>query len=369
MATALRIDYADIPSTDLGPVGLGDGSVRIPAYLARTGVQSYRFADGSLMREYRPPEEVFAEASLASWRGLTLTDGHPTGPVLPDNWRALSVGHVGDDIAPEESRLVAGSVIVKDAKVIRKIADGELKEISCGYVAELDFTPGVTPDGEPYDAIQRNIRGNHVALGPRGWGRAGNEVALNMDGAERSPVGRYYECEDNQAMAEPTKTVPEQALTVPLATYEKACAERDDAKDKLTQALAAHAAELTKVRADSAATVAQSVALRVSALKVDSTIALDGKPDREIMLAVIAKVRPEFKADGRSDEYIRARFDSVCEGDTTPRTDAADAAAIAGVVAARVDGGAADDSDPLVAKYKAMLERNRNAAMPRKGGK
>ena len=39
------------------------------------------------------------------------------------------------------------------------------------------------PDGTPYDRVQRNIRYNHVALGPRGWGRMGPRVRLRVDGA------------------------------------------------------------------------------------------------------------------------------------------------------------------------------------------
>lgn len=36
-------------------------------------------------------------------------------------------------------------------------------------------------NGEHYDAIQRNIVVNHIALGPKGWGRAGPEVAVKTD--------------------------------------------------------------------------------------------------------------------------------------------------------------------------------------------
>ncbi len=38
------------------------------------------------------------------------------------------------------------------------------------------MTPGVTPNGEPYDGIMRDIIGNHVALVERG--RAGSDVLV-----------------------------------------------------------------------------------------------------------------------------------------------------------------------------------------------
>ena len=46
----------------------------------------------------------------------------------------------------------------------------------------VEPTAGVW-EGEKYDGIQRDIRYNHVGLGPEGWGRAGSEVSLRLDGA------------------------------------------------------------------------------------------------------------------------------------------------------------------------------------------
>ena len=37
-------------------------------------------------------------------------------------------------------------------------------QLSNGYLADFDFTPGTSPEGEAYDATQSNIRGNHIAL-------------------------------------------------------------------------------------------------------------------------------------------------------------------------------------------------------------
>ena len=54
-------------------------------------------------------------------------------------------------------------------------------EVSPGYNLNLDFTPGIHPDYGPYDAVQYNIRYNHVAIVDKG--RAGQEVALHLDSA------------------------------------------------------------------------------------------------------------------------------------------------------------------------------------------
>ena len=43
------------------------------------------------------------------------------------------------------------------------VKDGRSRELSCGYYCDLDETPGEY-EGQRYDARQRNIRGNHLAL-------------------------------------------------------------------------------------------------------------------------------------------------------------------------------------------------------------
>jgi hypothetical protein len=71
---------------------------------------------------------------------------------------------------------------VQDADAIGKIERGEFKELSCSYRYTPDFTPGEV-DGVAYDFIMRDIKGNHVALVPRG--RAGSDVAV----ADSMPAG------------------------------------------------------------------------------------------------------------------------------------------------------------------------------------
>nr|WP_227667043.1 DUF2213 domain-containing protein [Klebsiella variicola]CEP28744.1 conserved hypothetical protein [Klebsiella variicola] len=65
---------------------------------------------------------------------------------------------------------------VTDQSAINAINDESLKEISCGYFFEPDFTPGEF-NGIPYDFVMRNLRGNHVALVKEG--RAGPEVSVH----------------------------------------------------------------------------------------------------------------------------------------------------------------------------------------------
>lgn len=148
-----------------------EGYLIAPSTLARTGVQEYRAfelgldADGmdpmKIIRLHRPAEEVFNPASMASFENKPITIGHPDKPVTSDNWAELAKGDVRD--VRRAGDLMTGKITVKSRSAIDAIESGTV-ELSNGYTFKLDMTPGTAPDGQAYDGIQRNIRGNHVAL-------------------------------------------------------------------------------------------------------------------------------------------------------------------------------------------------------------
>ena len=143
-----------------------DGFIVAPANLARAGVQLYRAYEldmqGDPMRVIavlRPPEEVFAADSLATYNGIAITNGH-IGRVDPKNWRKMADGMV---MSPRRAGMfVRGDVGLATQEVLDAVASGK-KQFSATYDAILEWTPG-THDGEPYEAIQRQIRVNSVAL-------------------------------------------------------------------------------------------------------------------------------------------------------------------------------------------------------------
>lgn len=155
------------------------GGLSLDARLTRVGVLIYPRSDGSIVREFRPPEEVFSPESLATLANAPLTDDHPSKPVSPANWRDVAIGHIAGT-PRKDGDFVSGEVLVQDADAIQDVEDKKLVEISCGYKCRLDWTPGIW-NGQKYDCIQRDIRYNHISAGPAGWGRAGSEVRLRMD--------------------------------------------------------------------------------------------------------------------------------------------------------------------------------------------
>ena len=139
------------------------------------GIFVYHNPDGSERRELRLPEEVFAKKSLASYKGKPIIVTHDAGYVDTDNVKDESIGTIlsegyrdGDDVRAE--------IIIHDTDSLKKY---KMRELSCGYNLRLDETPGVW-EGQPSDAIQRDIDINHLALVDKA--RAGDQARLNIDG-------------------------------------------------------------------------------------------------------------------------------------------------------------------------------------------
>jgi hypothetical protein len=189
---AVRTDAAELEEGEVGRfdfVGsMGKfertqvGGLRVPARLTRTGVLEYKQPNGTIRRELRLPEEVFNADSLASLQGATVTTlEHHVGLLNSFNWKEATRGHA--EQVRRDGAFVEADLCVNDARTVADIENGRLHEISCGYACKLEYTPGEY-NGERYDAIQRRIRYNHVALLPKGKGRAGSDVALRLDSSD-----------------------------------------------------------------------------------------------------------------------------------------------------------------------------------------
>lgn len=156
----------------------------LPARVGRSGVLVYQRKDGTTFREFRPADEAFAARSLASLADAVVTVGHPPDELVsPANFRKYSAGHVRG-AGRRDGQFIAGELAVQDEVAIAGLASRALSELSCGYTCVLDPTPGLDSEtGERYDAIQRDVVYNHVALLPPGTGRAGPGAKVALDGA------------------------------------------------------------------------------------------------------------------------------------------------------------------------------------------
>jgi hypothetical protein len=134
---------------------------------------------------YRPAEELSSPETIESFRLMPWIIHHEMlGPeeegLTPPEEKGVH-GVIGERVRfdPQTGTLRANlkgfSEELKEA-----ILNGE-KELSAGYFHDVEWMPGEW-NGQRYDAVQRNIRANHLALVP--VGRMGPEVAV-MDGREQ----------------------------------------------------------------------------------------------------------------------------------------------------------------------------------------
>ena len=258
--------------------------------IARTGIQWYK-RDGRDVAEYRPASEVFASESLASFVGRPLTIDHPAFMVRADNVRSVVVGAILGEPWRDGENLRA-RVVVHDKRAVDLIERGLKAELSVGYTVETEQVAGTTPEGAHYDAVQRNIRCNHLSIVTRG--RAGNarfsKEFPRMD--EAKPV-EAQTIDQLQARCDALQAEVERLQSEPKAV------------ELSGEKLAAMRAEIeAAVRADMAEEYAAADVAKQFGVKPEASAIAT-------MKAVLAHAQPSVKLDGKSDEYIRAAFDVV----------------------------------------------------------
>ena len=109
---------------------------------------------------WRNPDEL--QKALPTFNGVPLLIQHKFDSADKPNTE-LRVGMVGTS-AKWQPPFITNALSVWDSDAVRAIEDGSLRDLSCGYRYEPDFTPGKTPDGLAYDFVMRDIKCNHVAL-------------------------------------------------------------------------------------------------------------------------------------------------------------------------------------------------------------
>jgi uncharacterized protein len=320
------------------------GYLRVPAFVTRTGVFAYANGDGTIRRELRHPDDVFQSDSLATLGGIPVTDDHPNSKnpevLLLDarTTKDFIVGYTADR-ADRQDLYVKTTVTITDHETIERVQAGK-NELSCGYLCDREEVAG-TYNGQSYDCRQRNIFYNHLAIVDRG--RAGPQVRLRLDAHDAVQVdipdinkregtmkkitiaGKEFEVADDlyEAVTQEMKTQGTAAETLKTENEKlKDNADRAEARaDSLKAELAKKENEL-KTRSDSIAPekIRELVKDRkkledvaAATLKKDELVKLDTMNDRDVKIAIIKAERAGVTLDGKSDSYIEAAYDHICE--------------------------------------------------------
>jgi len=325
---------------------LDNGYLKADAAITRVGVFNYRNGDGTVRRELRLPSEVFRADALGSFDGVALTNNHPPVQLDTKNTHQFQVGTVGN--VRVDGDKVSSLITVTDESAIADVESGKT-QLSCGYDCELETVPGVTdgseglPAGLRYDAIQRNIRGNHVALVTKG--RAGPDVGLRLDSddavldestgnakpeekqmAQRKIDGVDIEFSEQGAQAIDKLTAKADEAVELAESYrkdlEKEKARADQATEEASQARK-DAEAVTSHESIQTAVKARLDLERNAGKYLKNDVKLDAMSDDEVKRAVVVAVSPAAaeKLDGCDAAYLQARFDQVLESAPSVKKD------------------------------------------------
>lgn len=244
---------------------------------------------GRMYQVYRPGEELAKAAATCNGLPILWHHHHESAEEPQVEHR---IGSMGTD-AVYEAGYLDNSLIFTVADAIRAIEDGSCRELSLSYYYDPELTPGVW-DGQPYDIIMRNIRGNHLALVETG--RAGPSVAVadaalkedsmdrsktaNDDDIERQEVDAAQEIkEEAEAIISLHNKTPDGQIVDIVEDEDKAAAIR-----RIVEQVAAEA-DLTPEQVEKLATRLADVAYAPAAGDSDAPPANDDNPADQLKTA------------------------------------------------------------------------------------
>lgn len=300
-----------------------EGFLKVPGRVARTGIQEYLARelglDGDPMRVvrvYRPEDEVFNDASLGTYDASDVTNNHPHSLVTAATYKGVAVGVVRGP-GRRDGDFVICDLIVKDQKTIDEIIGGKC-ELSAGYTAIYDETPGVTEDGQAYDYIQRDIKINHVAIVERARAGANARVFDHNPGGNTMPVlittdsGRSVDVADPanaQVVADSFDRLLKRATDAETKA-DKAQATADKATEDLAEARKASSDEAINARVVLIGNT-QALARKVAG----DSFTCDSLDVIEIKRAALAVALPKRDWSDKSAGYVECAFDAESDKD------------------------------------------------------
>ena len=311
-----------------------DGYLVADVRVARTGIQEYLgvevdpdgtlgLRDKKMVRVFRPEEEVFSTDAMRSYAHRPVTNDHPSESVSAENWRRLAVGQTDGKVV-RDGDWVQVPMVLMDASVI-SLVEGGKRQLSMGYQCVLDATPGVTEKGEQYDAVQRSLRMNHLAVVAAARAGAGarigdgSQLSLPADATEDNRMnmqkvvvdGLTIETTDQGAQV----IAKLQSQLVDASNTLKEEKEKNKSKDAEIAKKDAEIDDLkTKVLSGAqldAAVMARS-SLIDKAKRISPQTKTDGLSDAEVKRQVVVSRLGDSMKD-KPEAYIDARFDILAE--------------------------------------------------------
>jgi len=267
-----RIDFApgELPRARV----TADGFLQVAGRVARTGIQEYRDGQGGIRKELRLPEEV--RKSLPTFPLQPMTNLHPSEMVSPDNAQKYVVGAVGEAELKSDGWVTAPLSLWR-ADAIEAARNGRV-QLSVGYTCRLETQDGEW-QGQKYDAVQRDIVVNHVALVDAA--RAGDAARLRLDAGDAEAVS--FACDTGEPLPSIREAKLMAKLTIDGMVFEVQDANAQAALDGFVARVQKDRDEKVaaeKLRADNAEKLREVAVKEKEALqgKYDSKMAEDKQP-------------------------------------------------------------------------------------------
>lgn len=317
----LRFDRNPLPKVSKTK----EGYIKGMAIVTRTGIFKYVDSQGNIRLELRHPDQILEAESLESLKQIPITVEHPTVLVDSTNAKNLSVGLTGETVKVDGENIKT-TVTITAIDGINAVDNGK-EELSLGYTLDLEEEEGIY-NGQPYTHRQKNIRYNHLAIVERG--RAGANARLNFDSFEYAMiVDENITHEERENMVkinidnvdvEVDEAVKKayDILNARLDAETKAKSDIQKEIDSLKAKLDEKEEELKSAKEmNSDSAISEKAKARVELIaKASKVVNIDGLydlSDRDIKLSVIKSRYDSLDLTDKSDDYVSARFDAICE--------------------------------------------------------
>jgi hypothetical protein len=222
------VDSIPAFTLDLDSAEETDGVLSVPATVAK----SSHIYDYDGFKVVKPFEELEAAAAFAD--GIPVTREHPRAGIVTD--RSEVLGFFRNPIA--EDNVLKGVLEITGKDLIADIKAGTRTDVSPGFFCELDTTTESGAgsldgegEGERFDATQRNIFLNHIAVCEHGRCSYEDGCGIGLDASKnKTPVPQDI-VDQLKARIERAKSTKDRSLQNTLREVLKAV---KVAKDSLT---------------------------------------------------------------------------------------------------------------------------------------
>lgn len=253
-----------------------DGILSVPATVAKHLIQDY---DG--LRVLKPAAELEAAARFAD--GIPITRDHPNAGIVTDRGEVL--GFLKDPLFENDE--LKATLEIADKDLAADVKDGKLTGLSIGFFCNLDKTEGTVGDAK-YDAVQKDIFLNHIAIVSEGRCSIADGCGFNTDSVKK--------------IDSPPDLIGKLDTAIGMATTEWGDSTLKDLlteiKEMITTAGTGDAAALTKIIAERdslKADIEKTIQIEKDALIAELTSIQDAKTKEDLEKLRLDELKKELR--------------------------------------------------------------------------